>query len=93
MRWLGRISISQKVIVITMLTTCIALLIALGSFVVYEIRSFQKTTERELSTIAQLIAETSAPALTFDDAKTAAESLAVLGGISHHSRGHIQPAR
>jgi len=92
-RWLGRISISQKVIVITMLTTSIALLIASGSFVVYEMRSFQKTTERELSTIAQLISETSAPALTFDDAKTAAESLAVLKGESRIIAGAIYNRR
>jgi signal transduction histidine kinase len=88
-RWLGRISISQKVIAITMLTTCIALLIASGSFVVYEIGSFQKTTERELSTIAQLISETAAPALTFDDAKTAGESLAVLKAESRIEAGAI----
>ncbi len=89
MRWLGRISISHKVNAITMLTTCIALLIASGSFVVYEMRSFQKTTERELSTIAQLISETSIPALTFDDAKTAGESLAVLKGESRIVAGAI----
>jgi methyl-accepting chemotaxis protein len=88
-RWLGRISISQKVIVITMLTTCIALLIASGSFVVYEIGSFQKATERELSTIAQLISETAAPALTFDDAKTAGESLAVLKAESRIVAGAV----
>ena len=89
-RWLGRISISHKVNAITMLTTCIALLIASGSFVVYEMRSFQKTTERELSTIAQLISETSIPALTFDDAKTAGESLAVPERrVADRGRGHI----
>ena len=89
MRWLGRVSIGYKVMGITMLTTCIALLIASGSFVIYEMRSFQKATERELTTIAQLISETSIPALTFDDAKTAGESLASLKGESRIVAGAI----
>jgi signal transduction histidine kinase len=86
---LGKSSISRKVIGIIMLTTCIALLIASGSFVFYEMRAFQKTSERELSTIAQLISETSGPALTFDDAKAAGESLAALKGESRIAAGAI----
>jgi hypothetical protein len=86
---LGKSSIGRKVIGIIMLTTCIALLIASGSFVVYEMRAFQKTSERELSTIVQLISETSGPALTFDDAKAAGESLAALKGESRIAAGAI----
>jgi hypothetical protein len=58
---LGNLSIRRKLIAIIMMTTCIAILLACVCFVVYEVRAFRKTTERDLSTIAQLISETSAP--------------------------------
>ena len=89
MRWLRGISISRKVVAITMPTTMIAWLLASAFFVVYEMRSFERTTERELSTISQLISETSAPALTFSDMQTAAESLAGLKGESRILAGVI----
>jgi len=88
-RWLRGISIGRKVVAITMPTTVIAWLLASAVFVVYEMRSFERTTERELSTISQLIAETSAPALTFGDIQTATESLAGLKGESRILAGAI----
>lgn len=89
MRWLRSISIGRKVVAITMPTTVITWLLASAFFVVYETRSFERTTERELSTISQLVAETSAPALTFNDMQTAAESLAGLKGESRILAGAI----
>lgn len=89
MRWLRSISIGRKVVAITMPTTVITWLLASAFFVVYETRSFERTTERELSTMSHLIAETSAPALTFNDTQTAVESLAGLKGESRILAGAI----
>jgi len=88
-RWLSSISIGRKVVAITTATTIMAGLVPSAFFVFYEMRSSERNTERELSTISQLIAETSAPALTFDDLQAAAESLAGLKGESHVLTGAI----
>ena len=77
---LKNLPIRRKMIVIIMTTTGIALLIACTGFLLYELNAYRRNVEQELSTIAHLIAESSGPALVFDDERTGSEVLAALRG-------------
>ncbi|MCZ6753162.1 MAG: ATP-binding protein [Acidobacteria bacterium] len=77
---LKNLPIRRKMIVIIMTTTGIALLIACTGFLLYELNAYRRNVEQELSTVAQLIAESSGPALAFDDERTGSEVLAALRG-------------
>lgn len=73
-----RRSISNKVMVVVMATTIIALLAYGSLMLVYDIRSYHDTLVKDLATQANIIAEVSAPALEFDDPVTAKENLELL---------------
>ena len=77
---LQNLPIRRKMVVIIMITTGIALLIACTGFLLYELNAYRRNAEQELSTVAQLIAENSGPALAFDDERTGSEVLAALRG-------------
>ena len=79
---LRHLSIRKKLITIIMATTTVALLFECLAFLIYDMRAYRNSVERELTTIAQLLSESASPALTFDDRRTAAESLAALQGES-----------
>ena len=83
MFWLQDLSIRRKLIVIIMVTTAFALLLACSAFVVYERIVYRKTAAQELSTIAQLVSESAAAPLAFNDPASAAE---VLGGLKGNAR-------
>ncbi len=57
-------SIKSKLTWVIMLTSCVALLIACGAFVAYELFTFRKALVLELSTLADVIGKNSAPSLT-----------------------------
>lgn len=73
-----RRSVSNKVMVVVMATTFIALLAYGGLMLVYDIRSYHDTLVKDLATQANIIAEVSAPALEFNDPVTAKENLELL---------------
>ncbi|OFW12303.1 MAG: hypothetical protein A3H27_19205 [Acidobacteria bacterium RIFCSPLOWO2_02_FULL_59_13] len=77
------LSIRRKLITIIMVTTGIALLFACSAFVVYEWIVYRRAAAQELSTIAQLVSESSAAPLAFNDGQAASE---VLGGLKGDSR-------
>src|SRR5438067_3897977 len=71
-------SLRRKVMVVVLVTTCMALLLSATALLIYELRSYQKTWIDDLNTQARIIASASGPALNFDDPKVASENLALL---------------
>ena len=76
-------SISRKLTRIIVLTSCISLLLACGSFLAYERVTFKRTMTGDLSSLARIMGDTCAPAVTFLDKKTAQESLTALRARPH----------
>lgn len=71
-------SLRRKLLMVVMLTTLAALVMSAGALLIYELRTYRSAWLDDLRTHADLIALSSAPALTFDDAKVATENLALL---------------
>jgi signal transduction histidine kinase/ActR/RegA family two-component response regulator len=63
---------------VMLLTTLAALLVALGAMIAIDLRAYRNGWVDDLQSHAELLAQTTAPALNFDDAGTAQENLAVL---------------
>ena len=80
-------SLRQKLIGIVLLTTLAALLVALIAIIGYDLRQYQRNWISDMSTQAELLGQTSAPAIAFDDPKTAKENIALL-----RLRPHVQAA-
>src|SRR5204862_101215 len=66
-------SLQSKLLAVVLLTTLVALGIALGAMVAYGLRTYHKTWLADVETQAQLLGQATAPALTFDDVKVARE--------------------
>ncbi|HTH80599.1 MAG TPA: ATP-binding protein [Ramlibacter sp.] len=71
-------SIRHKLNWVVLATTFVALSLAGVAMVVFDLRSYQQTWEHDLQAQADLIGLASAPALSFNDPKTARENLALL---------------
>ncbi|ROZ78896.1 ATP-binding protein [Ramlibacter sp. WS9] len=71
-------SIRYKLNWVVLATTFVALSLAGLAMVIYDLRSYQRTWERDLLTQADLLGLATAPALSFNDPKTARENLALL---------------
>src|SRR5947208_2057162 len=82
-------SIQRKQTWIIMLTSSAALLLACTAFVAYEIITFRKEMTRNLSTMAEIIANNSTAALDFDDQKAADETLAALRAEPNIVAAHL----
>ena len=78
MRFLHDLSIRHKLTLITMLTSVVVLLLACGAFLGYELFTFRRTMERDLSILGEVIANNSTAALTFDDASAPRDALSAL---------------
>jgi len=78
MSFIERASIKRKQMLIVMLITSVALLLACAAFGAYEVLNFRKTMLRNLTTLAEIVGDNSAVALDFDDPKAAQETLASL---------------
>ena len=83
MRFLHDLSIRHKLTLITMLTSVVVLLLACGAFMSYELITFRRTMERDLSILGDVIANNSTAALTFDDASAARDALSALRAQHH----------
>jgi signal transduction histidine kinase len=77
-RLLRDIPIRQKVVLIIMLTTAGALLLAGVALIVLDLRSFRREMESDLITLADILASNSIGAVTFGDGRTAGETLKAL---------------
>ena len=71
-------SVRSKLIIMAVSTTFAALLSAAVAMLLYDLRTFQQYWVDDLTTQADIIASVTAPALAFNDAKTAQQNLAVL---------------
>ncbi|MDR3458330.1 MAG: PAS domain S-box protein [Verrucomicrobiae bacterium] len=72
------LSIKRKQMLIIMLTSSIALLLACAAFVAYDAFTFPHLLIKKESGVADLIGKTVTAAIDFNDSKTAGESLAAL---------------
>ncbi|SHH00828.1 ATP-binding protein [Massilia sp. CF038] len=71
-------SVRSKMIWMALATTFVALLTASIAMLLYDLRTFQQYWVDDLTTQADIIASASAPALAFNDARTAQQNLAML---------------
>jgi signal transduction histidine kinase/CheY-like chemotaxis protein len=71
-------SLRTRLIFVVLLTTLVALVVALGAMIAFDLHSSRRAWTSDLRTQAELLGQTIAPALTFDDPKSAREDLAVL---------------
>ncbi|HEX2541058.1 MAG TPA: ATP-binding protein [Caldimonas sp.] len=71
-------SLRRKLMRVVMASTAAALLLSATALLLYEIRSYREAWISDLSSQADLIAQSVAPTLTFDDPKAANEALAAL---------------
>ena len=78
MRFLQNASIQRKQMLVIMLTSTVALLLACTGFVTYEVGAFRREMIENLSTLADVIGNNSSGALDFNDPKAAQEMLSAL---------------
>jgi len=78
------IPIKQKLMVIIMATTTAAMLLAGIGIIASDSLLFRRYLQRDLSALAQIVGDNSTAALSFDDPRSAAETLAAL-----HARPHL----
>ncbi len=71
----GSLSIKRKIITVTMLTSVIVLVVAVGAFMTYDLLTFRESTRRSITTLAQVTAENSTGSLAFNSEKDAADVL------------------
>jgi signal transduction histidine kinase len=74
---IGR-SIRYKLIMVVLAATASALLVAGTAMVIYDLRAYQRSWTDDLNTQAEILGRSSAPALAFNDPKSAREYLALL---------------
>src|SRR3989454_192094 len=61
-----------------LVTTLVALIVALAAIVGYDLRAYHRILVSDMSTQAELLGRTTAPALAFDDPRVAKENLGLL---------------
>jgi len=71
-------SLRLKLIGVILVTTLVALVVALVAIVAYDLRAYQRNWTADVSTQARLLGSASASAIAFDDAKVAEENLQLL---------------
>lgn len=89
----GTRSVRRKLLLVVLAATLAALLITGGSMMFYDLRTYQQTWVNDLLTQADILGRASAPALTFDDPKTARENLSLLKVRPQISAAAIYTAR
>lgn len=78
MRYLINSSISNKLMLVIMATTFVALFACVGTMLLYDLNTYRNDAIKDLATQANIIAEISAPALEFNDPISATENLQAL---------------
>src|SRR6266850_2016608 len=86
-RLLAPFSVRQKLLAVVLLTTLTALLVAIAVMVGFDLRNYRQSLISDMTTQADLLGRTTAPALTFDDPRVAQENLELL-----HYRPQIRAA-
>ena len=80
---LQNLSIRRKQMVIIMLTSSVALLLACAAFVTYDAVTFRRQLVEDVAVLADVIGNNCAAAIDFNDPKTAADTLAALRVNNH----------
>ena len=71
-------SVHQKLLVVVLPATLVALLVAVAAMVAYDLRLYHRNWIADLMTQAELLGRASTPALAFDDTRVAKEHLDLL---------------
>jgi signal transduction histidine kinase/CheY-like chemotaxis protein len=86
---MSRLSIRAKLLLISMSTTTAALLIACATFIAYDFVSFREQQIAALRTLAEMMGAGNTAALSFNDRKSATETLGTLAAHTHVTRAEI----
>jgi signal transduction histidine kinase len=76
-RFLAR-SLRNKVVVMALATTVVALLLSALGLVIYDLRAYERQATSDMEAQAEVLARASAPALSFGDPRTAEKDLSVM---------------
>ncbi len=87
------LSIKRKQMLIILMTSTVALLMAAGGFVFYETLTFRRTLKENLASLAGLVGDNSTAALSFDDPRVATEVLQSLRKEPELISAHIYNRR
>ena len=68
-------SLRNKVMVMALATTLVALLLSALGLVIYDLRAYERQATSDLEAQADVLARASAPALSFGDPRTAEKDL------------------
>ncbi|HSI60921.1 MAG TPA: ATP-binding protein [Ideonella sp.] len=71
-------SLKRKLLGVVLLTTLVAVVVALGAMIAYDLRAYHRGWVDDLNAQAELLGRTTVPALEFDDARVARENLNLL---------------
>jgi signal transduction histidine kinase len=86
-------SIKNKLLGVVLLTTLVALLLAMTAMITYDLRLYHRGWLADVSTQAELVASNSSAALTFDDVRSAKENLQLLRNRQGISAAAIYDSR
>jgi signal transduction histidine kinase/DNA-binding response OmpR family regulator len=86
-RLIKNLSIRSKLMLITMITSMVAVLVACALFIWYDVRQFRKGMQEDLVVVGEGVAINSTPALEFDSLDSAAP---ILGSLRAY--GHVETA-
>jgi signal transduction histidine kinase len=75
---LSNASLQRKLLAVILLTTVVALFVALTAMIVYDLRAYHQGWIADITAQAELLGRTTAPALNFNDPKAAKEDLELL---------------
>jgi signal transduction histidine kinase/ActR/RegA family two-component response regulator len=88
----ARRSLRAKVVIVVMLTTLAALAVSASALLVYETRTYSTFLLDDAGTLADLLADITAPALAFDDAAAAQTNLELLSSRQEVSAAAVYSA-
>jgi signal transduction histidine kinase/ActR/RegA family two-component response regulator len=88
-----RRSIRTKLLVAVIGTTFAALMVAAAALLFYDLRTYERSSIDELTTLAEVVGRASAPALVFDDRQAAIDNLRMLRAQPRILSGAIYDAR
>lgn len=71
-------SLRYKLLGVMLLTTLVSLIFALGAMITYDVRAYHQGWVSDMTAQAELLGRTTAPAMVFDDVRTATDNLALL---------------
>src|SRR5882762_3105204 len=71
-------SLRQKLLGMVLVTTLVALIVALAAIIGYDLRAYHRILVSDMTTQTELLGRTTAPALAFDDPRVAKENLSLL---------------